>query len=124
MTFRTWDEWLANRTPVVRERIQRLNAKRKPGEIIRGYRPHRRASDPITGNIGYQQFVAAHGADAWRALPPICIIRSGKRMSVRREDVRDCLWSLAADNPLRAAFKRDGKWYIPGPNGEVEDAWH
>lgn len=106
-------KWVAKRTPNVRRRILRLNSTINEGARIRGYHPHARWSNWITGHIGKREFIAKFGREAWAMLPRYCIVQKGHRKSVTREAVFDNLWKIPADHPIRRARREKGYWVMP-----------
>lgn len=84
MVFASFERFLSQRSPSVRERIERLNPNRKQGERIRGWHP--------TGDekfyrrlIGKQEFLKRYTREQWAALPNGLKYKYGRRKYIALE---------------------------------------
>jgi hypothetical protein len=83
------------------------------GACLRGYHPHRRASDHWHGYIGKREFIRRNGREAWAALPHAFVLHDGHRKRVSRETELDRLWMLPPDHPMRRAIRKGDQWIMP-----------
>lgn len=78
-------EYLIGRqhSPAVRERIARLNPDgQREGELPRGWHPHRRISELMTGMIRPREFIRKFGRQTYRAIPRDRLFHQGHRKAV------------------------------------------
>jgi hypothetical protein len=86
LRLKTYDEWLAQRTPDVRARILRFQPTLpENGARLRGWRPTQfNDLQFMRGDTTRGAFIRKHGRDAWASLPAGAIRKMGRRQYVTR----------------------------------------
>jgi hypothetical protein len=80
-----WYAWLARRSPRIRERLVRYYPQGShPGEVLRGWNPHKRSFNPMHGCMSVRRFIKMFGREAYYGLSRSDIFRDSQPTTAPR----------------------------------------